>query len=529
MGYGDEQGSSGEPDFEAELARRVRRQMEDAGPPPSAEPRIPNPDKFGGSDVVWEEEAGHVPFGGYETLGLRPPRELHELGIPGSLVQDLTLRRALFEGRTSTVGLAANLCVTPQLMNRVVEEMREMRYLEVQGLEGRDYILALTEYGREQAAERMRLSRYAGAVPVSLVDYTRVIWAQQSEVRIDPAVMRDAFSDLVVNQRLLDELGPALLTRGAMFLYGPPGTGKSSIAERLNRIHDDLVVVPRSVEVDSQIISVYDPVVHEAVADQPADLDPRWVLCKRPSIITGGELQREALDLQFEANNGVYLAPLQMQANNGVLVIDDFGRQVMTPAELLNRWIVPLDRRVDYLSLSYGVKFAVPFDVKVVLSTNLEPATLGDEAFFRRIQNKIFIKPIADDEFDEVLRRAVERHGIEVSGDAYAYLRLVSREMGDGDLRPYLPNEVCKILKAVCEYKSEPLVLNRQNIDAVANIYFTQEVDTSERWNSGAVSGGTGAFLGAGMPPGAVVQIVTAPTTDPKEEKAAPSMFTYEG
>jgi hypothetical protein len=199
----------------------------------------------------------------------------------------------------------------------------------------------------------------------------------------------------------------------------------------------------------------------------------------------------------------------------------------MTPAELLNRWIVPLDRRVDYLSLSYGVKFGVPFDVKVVLSTNLEPATLGDEAFFRRIQNKIFIKSIADDEFDEVLRRSVERHGIDVDGDAYAYLRLVSREMGDGDLRPYLPNEVCKILKAVCEYKSQPLVLNRQNIDAVANIYFTQELDTSEKWKSGAA--GSGAFLGSGMPPGAVVQIVTQPAVDTRDEvAAAPSMFTYE-
>jgi len=272
--------------------------------------------------------------------------------------------------------------------------------------------------------------------------------------------------------------------------------------------------------------------VHEPEPEQPLDLDPRWVLCKRPSIITGGELGKEMLDLQFEVNNGVYLAPLQMQANNGVLVIDDFGRQVMTPAELLNRWIVPLDRRVDYLSLSYGVKFAVPFDVKVVLSTNLEPATLGDEAFFRRIQNKIFIKPINDDEFDEVLRRAVERHNITVEGDAAAYLRLVSREMGDGDLRPYLPNEVCKILKAVCEYKGTPLVLNHQNIEAVANIYFTQEVDTSDKWSSGAATAGTGTFLGAGMPAGSYVQIVTAPAPDPTGatgDKNAPSMFTYEG
>ncbi|MCX7620778.1 MAG: hypothetical protein N2037_08060 [Acidimicrobiales bacterium] len=419
-------------------------------------------------------------------LNLRPPRDVEELGVPSALVHDITLRRALFEGRTSTLRLSDGLCISPALVSKVVEELRELRYLEVQGLDGRDYQLALTELGREQANERMRLSRYSGAIPVSLDEYRRVVRQQEADVEVTRERMRRAFSDLVVNDALLDELGPALIAQGAMFLYGPPGTGKTSIAERLIRIHEDVIVVPRAVEVDSQVITVFDPVVHEPVENQPYDLDPRWVVCRRPAIIAGGELTADMLDLQYEPNNGIYLAPLHMQANNGIFVIDDFGRQSMTPSQLLNRWIVPLDRRVDFLSLSYGVKFEIPFETKVVLSTNLDPSSLGDEAFFRRIQNKIFVKPISDEEFDEVLRRCCEAMGIVLQDGAAEYLRKVSREQGDGDLRPYLPGEVCKILQAVCKYNKSPEVLEPTTIDAVANVYFTHRLDDAQKWATAA-------------------------------------------
>jgi hypothetical protein len=277
-----------------------------------------------------------------------------------------------------------------------------------------------------------------------------------------------------VNDVLLDELGPALIARGAMFLYGPPGTGKTSIAERLIRIQEDHILVPRAIEVDSQIITVFDPVIHRAVDPQPEDMDPRWVLCRRPSIIAGGELTQGMLDLTHEPTNGIYLAPLQMQAAGGVLVIDDFGRQLMSPEQLLNRWIVPLDRQVDYLSLSYGVKFEIPFDCKVVFSTNLEPSTLGDEAFFRRIQNKILVPGITDDEFDEVLHRVARAKDIAIGPGAEVYLRTASREKGDGDLRPYLPGSICTIVRAIAEYFDVPAELTPAMIDRVIAVYFTQ-------------------------------------------------------
>lgn len=409
-----------------------------------------------------------------DVLTLRAPHKIEELGVPESVIQDIVLRRALFEGRTSTLRLANSLALSVALMSKVIEDLRDLRHIEVLGLDGYDYTLELTNQGRDQAADRMQLSRYAGAAPVSLKDYVSVITRQSARPFVSLDNMRHAFEDLVVSDALLDELGPALLTEGAIFLYGPPGTGKTSLAERLIRVHDDPVLVPRAVEVDSQVTTVFDPVIHVPLDEQPQDLDPRWILCKRPSIVVGGELQASMMDLAYEQSAGVYLAPVQMQANNGILVIDDFGRQTMTPEELLNRWIVPLDRRKDYLSLAYGVRFEIPFDVKVVFSTNLEPSTLGDEAFYRRIQNKILIPPIEDDQFDEVLRRSADRHGVTITPGAPEYLRYVSRHRGDGDLRPYLPNEVCKIIAAVCEYERQPRVLNNDTVDRVASIYFTQ-------------------------------------------------------
>jgi hypothetical protein len=409
------------------------------------------------------------------------PRNVRDLGIPAQLVHDLVLRQMLAVGRTSTVQLGERLALSPVLMTKVIEELRDLRYLEVQGMDGRDYLLAPTEAGRDQATDRMQLCRYVGPAPVSLAQYTEVISRQHASPRINLPALRAAFDDLVIGDDLLREVGPAAIAGGAMFLYGPPGTGKSSIAERLLRIYGDAVLVPYCVEVDGQIINVFDPVVHRPLEDQPSDLDPRWIVCRRPFIIVGGELGPEMLELQYQAGSGTYLAPVQMQANNGILVIDDFGRQsALSPQQLLNRWIVPLDRQVDYLSLNYGLKFEIPFDAKIVFSTNLAPETLGDEAFFRRIQSKILIPSITDDQFEEVLRRVAAAQGIALTPDAPTHLRWMSRELGDGDLRPYLPGAVCKILKSICTFEDLPLELNPPMIERIAHLYFTHTDDRDD-------------------------------------------------
>jgi len=408
-----------------------------------------------------------------ERLGTRPPKGVDDLGIPYALVHDLLLRRCVMEGRTNVSSLSGALALGPALVDKMVQEMREKKEIEVLGMVGRDYVIALTDLGQRRARDRMELCSYAGAAPVSLNEYRRVVDLQQQSVYVNRDRLREAFSDLVLDDRLLDELGPALNANGALFLYGPPGTGKTSLAERVVRISPDLVLVPHAVEVDGQILIVFDPTVHVAAEVQPENLDPRWVLCNRPRVIVGGELTSSMLDLSHDATTGVYLAPLQMKANNGVMVIDDFGRQVFTPDELLNRWIVPLDRRIDYLSLNYGVSFEVPFDVKVILSTNLDPSDLGDEAFFRRIQSKVYVGAITDESFDWILARVAHTSGISCDAESSSYLREVCRSQS-GDLRPYLPAAVCKLVLAVATYEGIPPSLDRATVDRVLRLYFTE-------------------------------------------------------
>jgi hypothetical protein len=408
------------------------------------------------------------------VVDFQAPKHVTALGVPESMTLDIVLRRAMLDGHTSTMQLATGLAVTPLLMETAVEHLRRESLLEVTGLEGRNLKLGVTDLGRAQAIDRMKLCRYAGAVPVSLADYAQVVRGQHRQPKIHHDTIRAAFTDLVISDRLLDELGPAILAKGAIFLYGPPGTGKSSIAERLIRVHDDQVVVPRAIEIDGQIITVFDPVLHRAVDPQPKGLDPRWVLCKRPSVIVGGELQASQLDLSYDATAGIYAAPLQIQANNGILVIDDFGRQSLTPEELLNRWIVPLDRGIDYLTLDNGLKFELPCLTKIVFSTNMEPSSLADEAFFRRIRSKVLIPAINDEQFDQILLGVARAAGVTVGPGAAEHLRAVSREKGDGDLRPYLPAVVCELVCSISDYEDMDRVLDVAMVERVAYLFFTQ-------------------------------------------------------
>lgn len=416
------------------------------------------------------------------------PLRVQDLGIPPSLVLDIAVRRILREGQTTTMRLAERLRISPVLADQVIEKLRHDRMIEIQGAEGRSYILQLSEPGRQFAVERMESSKYTGAVPVSLDEYTRVVVAQHQRPTITPDSIRTAFKDLVISDELLGQLGPAIHTPGSIFLYGPPGTGKTSIAERMINTEHDTVLIPHAVEVDSQIITVYDPMVHVAVDPQPERLDRRWMRCERPSVIVGGELQARQLDLSYQADAGVYLAPLQMIANNGVLTIDDFGRQSLTPEQLLNRWIVPLDRDVDFLSLDYGAKFEVPFLTKIVFATNLDPSKLADEAFYRRIGSKILVPPITDEAFDEVLRRVGEARGIPIQPEASSILRKGSRVMGDGDLRPYLPGAIATLVNSIAAYEGTSPVMDRVTLERALVMFFSTEDDmhgTSGRVGSG--------------------------------------------
>lgn len=404
---------------------------------------------------------------------IRTPTSPEATGLPQSLLEDLLIRRAVLEGRTAMTTLAERLHVSINVVDALLNGLRDRKLIEYDGMEGRAYLVNVTEAGRDFASQRSRECRYAGPVPVPLDLYTRVVRYQRPELLLDRERLARSFSDLVIAPDLLDQLGPAIHGDGAMFLYGPPGTGKSSVAERIIRAYEDVVLIPHCIAVDGQIVSVFDPTLHDALPEQPAGMDRRWVACHRPAVVTGGELHGAMLDLQLDRDTGVYLAPLQLRANNGILVIDDFGRQAMTPEALLNRWIVPLDRAVDYLTL-HGRKFQVPFEVKVVLSTNLAPSHLGDEAFFRRIHNKIYIGACSDEQFDWILARVAQAKGLEVSPEASGRLRWLARRRGDGELRAYLPGVVVKLALAIASYEEMARVLTPSLVDRVLDLYFTK-------------------------------------------------------
>ena len=402
------------------------------------------------------------------------PQTLEELAIAQTLVLDLMLRRLLLDGYSSLTALAERLKLSIPVISAVFQHMRQQQLLEIKGMIGNDYTFSLSGAGRALASERFAVTQYAGPCPVALKDYHAATLAQAAQLTINQRRLQEAYADLVIPNNLLDQLGPALISQKSIFLYGPSGNGKTSIAERMLRIYNDLVLIPHAIEVDGQIISLYDPVVHEQVPQDDPDVDARWVMCRRPCIIVGGELISSMVELRLDDTSGIYAAPLQMKANNGIFIIDDFGRQLISPRDLLNRWIVPLDRRVDYLTLRYGVKFQIPFEVMVVFATNLDPSDLADEAFLRRIQNKIYVHSVRPETFDEIFGRVAIRRGMPAQPGSAELLRSLCLSDGRTELRACFPNDFCQIIEAISSYEERPAVINEENLRRAATLYFAR-------------------------------------------------------
>ena len=380
----------------------------------------------------------------------------------------------MLEGTTSLAAMAQKLRVSIPIIDHIFRHMRAQQMVEVKGMTGNDYNFVLSMAGRQTATERFQISQYAGACPVSLPDYHAAVRAQAAKIQIDRRSLRSAFGDLVVTDRLLDQLGPALIAQSSIFVYGPSGNGKTSIAERMLRVYQDAVMIPHAVEVDNQIISIYDPVVHDAIQTDDREMDPRWILCRRPCIVVGGELIPSMLELRLDEASGIYSAPLQMKANNGLFIVDDFGRQLMSPRDLLNRWIVPLDRRVDYLTLRYGVKFQIPFELLVVFSTNLEPSDLADEAFLRRIPNKIYVESVTSHVFDQIFDRVVASRRVPTEADSAEYLRKLCLREGRTELRACYPSDICNILSSIAQYENRTIQMTKPDLERATALYFAK-------------------------------------------------------
>jgi len=353
------------------------------------------------------------------------PHRMDDTGVRRGIYEDLALKILYLSGEMSLIELSDHMCLSLGVIEEIFQFFRKERLCEVKGMSGGTHRIAATSEGRERAADLLSLNQYTGPAPVSLTDYIAQIKKQSvqgSPVR--PEQLEQAFSELVLSDDLLLHLGTAVVSGTSMFLYGPPGTGKTSIANRISAIYRDYVWIPYAVEVDNQIITVYDPGVHKRKLEaQVVDFDRRWVLCRRPCLITGGELTGEMLELQYHPVMRYYSAPLQMKANNGVFVLDDFGRQRIRPQDLLNRWMTALDRRVEFLALPGGRKFEIPFDTLVIFSTNIEPLELADEAFLRRIPNKIKVSWATREQFMDIFRREAEgARGLAVEEEVLEFL-----------------------------------------------------------------------------------------------------------
>jgi predicted ATPase with chaperone activity len=345
------------------------------------------------------------------------PKSIQDLGIRRSMIEDLALKILYYEGELTLLELSKKICLSFNIVEQIFERLRKEMLCEVKGMTGSVHRIAITSTGRNRALELLMLNHYYGPAPVSLTDYIGRIHAQSirnAEVR--PPQVQRAFSHLVLPEETLNQLGTAVVSGRCIILYGPAGTGKTAMAESIPNIYGDRVWIPYAVEVDGQIITVFDPHLHQRFEKEEEALgeyDKRWVLCSRPRVVVGGELTLEMLDLQMNPLTKFYAAPLQMKANNGVLVVDDFGRQRMRPEDMLNRWIVPLDRRIDFLNLAGGKQIEIPFDLFVAFATNLDPRSFGDEAFLRRIQTKIKVDYVPPGQFHEIFKRVCDQYELE--------------------------------------------------------------------------------------------------------------------
>jgi hypothetical protein len=401
------------------------------------------------------------------------PDRIEELAIPRAVVSDLILRYLWLHGSGTLSALHEFLKLSFPVLETIFHTFRQQQLLEVKGMTGNDYSFTLTASGRALATARNEVCQYVGPAPVSIQQYAKVVKAQAARIRLSRESLRRAFDDLVMPDGLLDQLGPSLIGHQSLFLYGGTGNGKTSIAERILRIYHDAVVVPYAVEVDGHIVTLFDPVVHRTIPFHDDLLDPRWVVCERPCITVGGELCKEMLELRLDDSTRVFISPCQMKANNGILIIDDFGRQVLAPRDLLNRWIVPLDRRVDYLTLSSGMKFQVPFELMVVFSTNLDPHDLADEAFLRRIQTKVLVENVSADIFDRIFHRVIQAVQAPAEPGCAEYLR-ERCIAASKHLRACYPLDVYKLVKAISEYEGRPVRMTKPNIDRAVQLYFAK-------------------------------------------------------
>jgi hypothetical protein len=437
-------------------------------------------------------EVDEVPSG--STPIPAAPATVQETGLSAGQISQLIVK-SLYSGEATGLGLAQRIRLPYGVLEPLMEAARLERLIEVHGASGAGtagYRYMLTDGGRDRAQQYFEANTYVGPAPIPIADYIEYMAAlDAARGYVDRSRIAEGFSHLVVETSLFEQLGPAINANKAIFLYGPPGNGKSVLGEGMGRALGGDIYVPYALDVDGQVVTVYDPVNHEVVENEFTDaggarsvlsttpIDRRWVRIRRPVVVVGGELTLSMLDLSFNSIAKFYEAPLQLKANGGVFLVDDFGRQRMRPEDLLNRWIVPLESRVDYLTLHTGKKFRIPFDVLVVFATNLDPMSLADEAFLRRIPYKIPIEDPTVEQFSRIFELNCRRRNLKFHQVMVAYLHRRHYRPHNRPMRACHPRDLIDQITALCRFRGEEPTITRELLDAACEAYFLDETLTS--------------------------------------------------
>ena len=410
----------------------------------------------------------------------KAPKKLEDADLGETFLRDLLLKHALLIKKFTIQTLSDRMKLTPNIIVEVIGGLKNDRLVEITkgntSFSTMNYEYQITEAGMHLANGLMEECRYAGPAPVSIDDYREAVEIQTiKSIDVTEEQIQEAFRNIVVGKSMIRRLGAGINSGKPMFLYGPPGVGKTTIAEAIGRCLRGEIYLPYAVWVGGQVIIVYDQVNHHPPeTDAPAerqDADPRWVRVRRPIILAGGEMTLKTLDLDFNPNSKYYEAPLQMKANNGIFIVDDLGRQLVDPQTLLNRWIVPLDRRLDYLSLHTGMKFEIPFDQAVIFATNIEPTKLADEAFLRRLRYKIRVGYPTPKEYRAIFQAVCDANDLSLEDVVFDYL---IAKYDDSGIKPIgcHPRDLVDHIIDEAYFARKPPAVTKEAIDFAWGSYF---------------------------------------------------------